>query len=417
MYLVGRSVLISLFIAVLLASSAVLAQENEQQALSLPEDCFDTANTAESCQILFHYAELFGFSNIPDYVGFVESILDETRGEAPYLPLRETEEFKRFRAIYEAGKQPTDEMYQEINLFMIQRQAEVTEFRHAQDWVSLLAQEAFFERLMRFNSQLLPQLDDLAAIETTFLQAHPKLPQVLAELRPLLDGQSILAQGALGEEEETPQALTWLTTLYGLTDEYQTERLILNLVTLDQAGGVAFDLPRLDQRPAIGAIINTPVDTPIVITEALRADISQIEQSQLVSTGNALQDIHFYEPFRVNNLLALLTFAEGMGTELPRIPYARSVSLIEARYYVGAEVLAQINNQSDDLMNQDHHVIAAILALRLGVNIPVLGSSMVQLEDADNGDFIVVELNPMIGRLVYMQSSGDANNATAEQND
>lgn len=396
-----RGLAISLLIAALLVAPPLLAQIDNQHELSLPEDCFDTSNTAEPCQILFRYAELLGFANIPDYIGFVESAIAEERGDLPFLPLRETPEFERFTAEIEEGEIPSEAMQREIAQFLSYRMQRYAEFRHAADSLSVQIQDAWFTRLVGFNAQLFPELGHIEALQTTFLQADPRLVDALAQLSPLTDGESVLV-----DDEAAPQVLTWLTTLYGLDDEYVTESLLRQLLTLHHSGGLAFDLPGFDQMPAIGAMVNAPIDSLVELTDALRDDITQLEDVLSTSSDNTLQNIHFYEPFRVNNLLALLAFVEGIEITLPRIPYATSGSLISAHFYLNSQVFEQHISATATLSHGTSNVLAGILALRAGATLPIVGSHLVQLEDAGTGNYVVVELTPLMARLVYGHTAG-----------
>ena len=390
----------------LFMSAAVLGADNGESTLALPQDCFDAANTAEPCQILYRYAELLGFGNIPDYVGFVESLLAQAKGESPFVPLRETEEVKRFRELMEAGEK-LDES--ETAQFMSRYLQAYAEYRHTVDSLSLQIQDVWFDRLMQLNAQLLPELDEIEAVERSFLQADPRLANVLAELSPLNDGQPILHDG-----DDLPRVLTWLSTLYGLDDEYVTERVLLDLVTLYQSGGVAFDLPRFDQRPAIGAMVNTPGDESIELTPALRGDIIELQEAQFTNTDNMLQNLHFYEPYRVNNLLSLLAFAEGMETTLARIPYAKSRSLVDSHFHVSRQIYVPLVEGAFKKGEYNSGVIAGIVAQRLGANLPVVGSHLIQLEQVVSGDYVVVELTPLSARIVYVHTSGYAQDVEAD---
>lgn len=388
------------------------SQGNEEPEQALPQACFDTANTSAECQTLYRYAELLGFGNIPDYVGFVQSLLVEFRGEAPFLPLMENPEVKAFRERMENGEQPTEAMTQELEQFMSHWLGEIAEFRHAQDWVSLQFQDIFFNRLIHLNAQLFPQLDDVAAIERTFLHADPRLPDVLSELSPLAQGQEILVEG-----EAPPTVLDWLTSAYGLSDASATQDLLLAMINQHRYGGRPYDFPLFDQRPEIGALLNMPVDTPIEMTEALQNDIAWLEDIRVRDSDNLLRSIHSYEAYAVNNLLALLTFAEGLSDPQPRIPSARSTSLIDLHVYVDADVYAQIEQVRGSYMSLDADVVATILALRMGAQLPAIGSTFVRLEDIENGQYVVIQLTPFMGHIVYQYTSGYEKKDLADEAD
>ncbi|RUO28892.1 hypothetical protein CWE12_11400 [Aliidiomarina sedimenti] len=410
---VGALALIfSLCIGSGIGGTALASESNEKENLSLPHDCFDSANTVEPCQTLYRYAELLGFANIPDYVGFIQSIIAEERGEAAVVPLRDTVEFKRFIAVMNSDERPTAALQQEMAQFLSHRFQVLADVRHAQDWVSMQIQEAFFFRLADFNAGLFPELDELAAIEATFLQANPRLTEVLRQLSPLTEGEGILVEG-----DDPPQVLSWLTSLYGLGDEYATQALLLELVNLDSFGGNPFDLMLLDQRPGIGPLLNMPLDSPIVMTKALQEDIALLQQASSTDTANTLQNIHFYEPFRINNLLSLLAFAASVSESQPRIPYARSTSLVDLHLYLETEVFAQLMDEAGASQRTDAAIVATILALRSGASLPAVGSRLVQLEDVQNGNYAVVELTPFTGRLIDLHVAGYENNAAISQAD
>lgn len=380
-------------------------ESDEPPEPALPQACFDTANTTERCQILYRYAELLEFGNIPDYVGFIESFVAEARGEKPFPPLEETVEFERFTAAISDDEQPSEALRFEISQFLSYRMQLLVEFRHAQDPVSMQIQEAFFRRLMLFNTQLLPHLDELEALEFTFLQAHPRFAQALGELNPIINDQLILT-----ESNDAPEVLGWLARLYGLDDEYTAGAMLSELAHVVNFGGNPFDLVRLDQRPGIGTQLNMPIDAPIMITEVLAEDVAQLRDAQSKISGNTLQDIHFYEPYRINNLLSLIRFAEYSTIKEPRLPYAQSRSLIDAHVYVEPELLAQILAVRGESTSVDGQLTAAIIALRSGVSLPLVGSQFVRLEDAQAGHYVVVELMPIMARLVYIHTEGYRNN-------
>lgn len=401
--LVGKWALHSLLIALLLAPAA-LVQGQTQRPLKLPGECFDTSNTAKPCQILFAYAELLEFANIPDYIGFIESSLAEMRGELPFLPIDETADFERFVAAMEADEPLSDAMYLEISQFMSHYFQRYAEFHHVQDPVSMQIQELWFNQLLTLNAQLHPELDAVQALETTFLRADPRLADAIAALQPLTQGQTVLSA-----DEEGPLILTWLGKQTGFSDKYVAERLLMELATLQRAGGVAFDLPRFDQRPAIGAMLNAPVDAPIYDSAGMREDIYQMREVRSGS-DNLLQSLHFYRPYQVNHLLALLVFAEAADVQLPRIPYAQSRGLIDYHFYVETPVLGQLRRLSLEYGQVDPDIAAGILALRLGASLPVVGSHLVRLEDNASGDYTVVELTPVMARIIYAHTSGYVEN-------